>query len=131
MTPRERVSVAVQTVKDGSLWTWNTVVVCWQWTLAPLVDQWHGLSLTRFISIFCCVIVGHEIFVHEHGLTGVDFWLIIAAIGTAFGKMTFEAVLQRLGLQSKSLDITEKVDVTLRQIQERREHGKEWDAEAS
>lgn len=128
MTPRERVSHVVRTVKDGSLWTWDSVVVCWKWTLAPLVDHWKGLSLTRFIAIFCCVVVGHEIFVHEHGLTWVDFWLIIAAIGTAFGKMTFEAVLQRIGLQSKSLDVTASIR---QEIVQRREQGKEWDAEAS
>jgi len=93
--------------------TWNTVVVCWKWTLAPLVDGWHGLSLTRFIAIFCCVVVGHEVFVHDKPLAWVDFWLIVAAIGTAFGKMTFEAFLRRIGLKASTQDtrIDTRIDI--------------------
>lgn len=99
--------------------------------MAPVVDDYKGLSLTRFIAVALIVMVGHEVFVHEKGLTWIDFWVALAAIATAFGKSVFTILLSRVGLQSQSRDVTEKVDVTLRQIQERREQGKEFGAEAT
>ena len=124
-------------VARSSLWTWHTVSVAWRWLLAPLVSHWRGLSLVRFLAIFCAVAVGHEVFVHERALTWVDFWLILAAFAASFGKPIFAILLSRVGLLSASMDRTEKlserVDVTLREIQERRAQGKDegWDAEAS
>jgi thiol:disulfide interchange protein len=124
---------AGQVVAVSSLWTWQTVSVAWRWLLAPLVSHWRGLSLVRFLAIFCAVAVYHEVFVHERALTWVDFWLILAAFAASFGKPIFAILLSRVGLRSASMDRTEKVsetvDVTLRQIQERRTQGKEWDAE--
>lgn len=128
MTPRERVSQAVRVVKDGSLFTWNTVVICWQWLLAPLVSHWRGLSLVRFLCVFIAVAVGHEVFVHEKALTWVDFWFILAAIAASFGKPIFALLLQRVGLKSASMDVSVN---TREEILHRREQGREWDAEAS
>lgn len=110
MSPRERISRAVTVVKDGSLWTWTTVVVCWQWLLAPLVSHWRGLSLVRFLCVFCAVAVGHEVFVHEKPLSWVDFWVLIAAFAASFGKPLFAIFLSRVGLRSASMDV--KQDVT-------------------
>lgn len=104
MSPRERMSQAVQVVQDGSIWTWNTVVICWQWSLAPLVSHWRGLSLVRFLAIFCAVLVGHEVFVHERSISWIDFWLILAAFAASFGKPVFAILLSRVGLRSASMD---------------------------
>lgn len=130
MTPRERVSQAVRVVKDGSLFTWNSVVIVFQWTMAPLVSHWKGLSLVRFLAVFCAGLVGHEVFVHEKALTWIDFWLMLAAFAAAFGKPVFAIFLSRVGLRSASTDMT--LDAKIRQeIVERRAQGKEWDAEVA
>lgn len=109
-------------VRDSSIWTWQTVCVVWQWVMAPLVDGWKGLSLTRFIAIFGCVVVGHEIFLHEKSLSWVDFWTLVLSTATAFGKMAFQAFLQRIGLRSESQDRTESVNIR-QEIVTRREQG--------
>lgn len=108
--------------------TWNTVVVCWQWLLAPLVSHWKGLSLVRFLAVFIAVAVGHEVFVHDLPLSWIDFWMMLAAIAASFGKPIFALLLQRVGLKSASMDtrIDQRIDIT-----HRREQGKDWDAEAS
>lgn len=92
----------------------------WEFWWAILVDDYKGISLTRIIAAFIMVLVGHEVFVHEKGLTWIDFWMTLAAVATAFGKSVFTFLLTRVSLRSLSEDKTEKVDVTLRQIQERR-----------
>lgn len=94
----------------------------WEFVMAPVVDDYRGLSLTRFIAVALIVMVGHEVFVHERALTWIDFWVALAAIATAFGKSAFTLFLHRVGLASASQDVTQTVDVTLRQIQERRAH---------
>lgn len=126
MTPRERVSQAVQVVQESSVWTWQTIVIAWQWLLAPLVSHWRGLSLVRFLCVFIAVAVGHEVFVHEKSLTWIDFWMMLAAIAAAFGKPIFAILLSRVGLKSSSMDTTSKSEIAIRQ---RREQGREWDAE--
>ena len=128
MTPRERVSQAVRVVQDGSLWTWNTVVIAWQWLLAPLVSHWRGLSLVRFLCVFIAVAIGHEVFVHEKCLTWIDFCFMLAAIASAFGKPIFAILLSRVGLRSASMDTTNTTKI---EIAQRREQGREWDAEVS
>ena len=110
MSPRERLTQAVRVVQDSSLWTWNTAVICWQWTLAPLVSHWKGLSLVRFLSVFCAVLIGHEVFVRANALTWVDFWLMLAAIAAAFGKPIFQLLLSRVGLRSATQDVTIRKD---------------------
>ena len=117
-------------VAASSLWTWHTVSVAWRWLLAPLVSHWQGLSLVRFLAVFCAVLVGHEVFVHEKGLTWVDFWLMLAAFAAAFGKPIFAILLSRVGLRSSTLDQTVKADIR-QEILARREQGKAWDAEAT
>ena len=128
MSPRERVSQAVGVVRDGSLWTWNHVVVCWQFLMAPLVSHWRGLSLVRFLCVFIAVAIGHEVFVHEKSLTWIDFWFMLAAIAASFGKPIFAILLSRVGLKSGSMDT---VQTQTLEIHSRRDAGKEWDAEAS
>lgn len=98
----------------------------WEFSMAPVVDDYRGLSLTRIIAVFLMVLIGHEVFVHEQGLTWIDFWIALAAIATAFGKSVFTFLLTRVSLRSESRDITQKIDATIRQ---RRESGAEWQAE--
>ena len=73
-------------------WWWKLT----HFLLAPLVDSWAGLSLTRFLAIFCCVLVGHNVLWHDRALTWIDFWLIVAAISAAFGKALWLAFLARM-----------------------------------
>ena len=93
--------------------TWNTVVIVFQWSLAPLVSHWKGLSLVRFLAVFCAVLVGHEVMVHERSVSWVDFWLILAAIAAAFGKPIFAILLSRVGLKSSSEDVTTRMDARI------------------
>lgn len=110
---------------------WVTRIL--MWPIAPFDDRIRGLSLTRLLAVACFVMVAHEVFVHEKGLTWIDFWTLVLGICTAFGKKMVNALLLRIGLgtQAVSSEARSQVDVTHRQIQERREHGKEWDAEVS
>lgn len=79
-----------------------------EWFLAPLVDKWRGLSLTRLIAIFCCIAVGNDTFVQGHTLDWVDFAVLALAVAAAFGKLTYQAFLQRLTIGvSGSQRITE------------------------
>jgi len=102
--------------------------LAWYWQLihflgAPLVDHWRGLSLTRAIAVFCAVCVGHEVFVRKLALTWIDFSILVLAVGTAFGKMTYEAFLKRLTLGVAGAQTQTTVDATVREIQERRGNG--------
>lgn len=101
------------------------------WLLAPLDDALHGLSLTRLLAMACFVYVGHEVFVHEKAITWVDYAVMMLGIAAAFGKTVVLALIQRSQLHIAGKEIRETVDVTLRQIQERRAAGKKWEAEAS
>ena len=115
MSPRERVTQAVRAVEDSSAWTWRTVTIVWKWLMAPLVSHWQGLSLTRFLAAFIAVLVGHEVMVHEKSLSWVDFWMMLSAIATAFGKPVFAILLSRVGLKSSTLDRTENINAKIEQ----------------
>jgi len=102
----------MRAVEAGSLWTWRTVEVSWQWLLAPLVSHWRGLSLVRFLSVFIAVVIGHEVFVHEKSLGWVDFWMMLAAIAAAFGKPIFALLLSRVGQRTVAHDIKQDIQAT-------------------
>lgn len=95
----------------------NIPLRVFMWALAPLVENWRGLSLTRFIAVFLCILVGHEVVVHERALTGVDLWVLMLAVATAFGKKVFVLFLSRAKLTSGTLDaaVTQHIekDITL------------------
>lgn len=80
-----------------------------RWFLAPFVDGWEGLSLTRFLAIYFAVVVGHAIEA-GHAISGNTVWLAIAAAAIAFGKSTFTFFLRRVSLQSQSTDLTARVE---------------------
>lgn len=101
-------------------------ILCW--FVAPLDDRLRGLSLTRLLAIGCFVFVAHSIFWHEEELTYVHLWILMLGICTAYGKKVLLAFLQRVGLRSASMDITNKTQI---EIAQRRADGAHWDAEAS
>lgn len=78
------------------------------WLMAPLVDGWRGLSLTRLVAVFCCIIVWHEVVMDRKALSWVDFCVLALAVATAFGKLSYDAFLQRLtmGITSTSSTTT-------------------------
>ncbi len=65
------------------------------WLLAPLVENWRGLSLTRFLAIACYAFVGYEVWVHERPLSWVDLTVLTLGVATAFGKKAFLAWIAR------------------------------------
>jgi hypothetical protein len=89
----QRVSAGVTVAQKSS---WHLLKVTWHWVCAPLVDHWKGLSLTRFIAIFCCGVVYHECVIHENPLDWVDVVILTLAIVTTFGKSAFLALSQRV-----------------------------------
>ena len=106
----------------------KTLLSILKWGIAPLDDRLRGLSLTRLLAIACFVFVAHEVLWHEEGLSWVDFWVLTLGICTAYGKKVLLAFLQRVGLKSASMDITNKTQI---EIAQRRVDGAVWDAEAS
>jgi len=89
------------------------VAVAFVWLLAPLVDRWHGLSLTRFLAIYFALLCGHTI-EQTHSVSINVLWLALATIATAFGKSTFTFLLARM---EHKASVSE---VTVHTIQERR-----------
>ena len=116
------------TPREMTLTVRGWAVRAFQWLLAPVTEDWHGLSLTRFIAAFCCLLVWHDVVLHERTLTYVHLWVLVAAIATAFGKKVFGAFLQRIGLRSASQDT--RIDARI-DIAERRKQGEMWGCEAT
>lgn len=96
--------------------------------LAPVVDHWYGVSLTRLIATAFTVLVMIVSLRTNHIGSGA-VTLAIFAIATAFGKTVFTAALQRWGSKSISvdskteIDTTTKVDISVREVVERRGDG--------
>lgn len=82
------------------------------WWVAPLDDRLRGLSLTRILAAACFVFVGHSVY-EERALSWVDFWVLVLGTCSAYGKKMLFAFLQRIGLQSKSVDtrIDQRIDI--------------------
>lgn len=99
------------------------------WFVAPLDDRLRGLSLARILAVACFVYVGHEVFIHEKGLTWVDAYVMTLGLASAFGQKMLLAFINRNSFAVDGKEIRETVDITLRQIADRRAQGKEWDAE--
>ncbi len=78
----------------------------WEFWLAPLVDDYRGLSITRVIALFFAGLVGVSITM-QHGTVSVNaLWLGLAAISAAFGKSTFTFLLTKAQLASQSTQST-------------------------
>lgn len=78
----------------------------WEFWLAPLVDHYQGISITRVIALFFAGMVGVSI-VMQHGEIGANtLWLGLAAISAAFGKSTFTFLLSKAQLASATVQQT-------------------------
>jgi hypothetical protein len=101
MTPRE----AGQYRRESDLaWYWQAI----HFLGAPLVDHWRGLSLMRFIAVYCCVVVGQDVAVYHNRPSWTDFCILVLAGGIALGKLGYTAFLQRvtIGVGSSSTTTT-------------------------
>lgn len=82
----------------------------WRWLMAPLVDRWEGLSLTRFLAIGIFVLVWHAV-EDRHNMSATTVSLLFLAVATAFGKATFTMLAQRTSITATSTvtDTTNRV----------------------
>lgn len=93
--------------------------------LAPLVDGYHGLSLTRLLAVATMAVVWMTAF-HEHTLTWVMFWMVLASLAAAFGKGVFVKLLGdvKLGVSGSEAiartDAHVTIDETVKTITDRR-----------
>ena len=97
-------------------------VKAFQWTFAPFVDHWSGLSLTRILAVaFAALVCG--ISWQTKNIQAGAVTLAVFSLATAFGRTVFVAALARWRGGSESIDKTENItmDETVRQIQERRD----------
>jgi hypothetical protein len=100
--------------------------IAFEFLLAPFVESYHGLSLTRLVAILWAVIIAHAIEATHHiGAGEISFAIIVAAM--IYGKKVFvplaTAVVQRVTLVAASVQqrIEQKIDSTSRVITERRD----------
>lgn len=100
------------------------------WFVAPLDDRIRGLSLTRLLAVACFFFVWHEIEVgHEIALKNnvpvrlswIDYATFLLGVAAAFGKSVVLALINRNQVNVDGKEIRETVDITVREIQERRE----------
>lgn len=91
----------------GSIDWWKTMPIrSWQFWLAPLVDHYQGLSITRLIAVFFAGLVGLSIYL-QGGVVGANaLWLGLASISAAFGKSTFTFLLTKAQLASQTTQST-------------------------
>lgn len=116
MTPRE---AQVYRRASDHPWYWQLI----HFLGAPLVDSWTGLSLTRFLAIYFCVLVGQDTVIQKHGLDWVDFCILLLAAAVAFGKHMLERFLGRVSIGVAGQQTQTTIDATIREIQERRGSG--------
>lgn len=104
MTPRE----AGQFRRSSDLpWYWRLI----HFFLAPWVDGWVGLSLTRLLATVFAKLC-YDVSVEAKHISASAVTLAIFAIATAFGKQMFAEALKRWKGSSASEQRDEKVDVT-------------------
>jgi len=95
MTLGERASGAVNAVAEGSGYVSAFAGRAFTWLFAPLCDDWHGLSLNRFIAIVFAAAAVHGRLFHDVPVTMNDVLLATLAGALSFGKDTFLAWVNR------------------------------------
>ena len=95
MSPGERVSRGVQMVSEAAGFSYAALWSGWRWLLAPLCDDWSGLSLNRFIAILFAVSAVHGRLAHDVPITVNDILLAVLAGSLSFGKDVWLAYLNR------------------------------------
>ena len=78
-----------------------------KFVLAPVVDSWRGISMTRLLAASCLLLALRE--QAAHGLTANVVWLMALAIAAAFGKATFTAIASRGSWTGTTTDTTARV----------------------
>lgn len=113
-------------------WMWKGLVQLWralaavvEFVLAPIVDHWIGISLTRLIAMLVVFIVYEQTVGLQMPFTWVHFWAVLAAVSAAFGKTVWVDFLKRNKNETAGSQVFETVEV--REIRERRE-GKDFEA---
>lgn len=98
----------------------------WEFCWAPLVDRYQGPSITRVLAAFFAAMCWRSL---ELGRSiGLNvLWLALACIAAAFGKSTFTFLLERMRYRGAAEQQDVRVDVAVRQVQERR-RGAEFEA---
>jgi hypothetical protein len=86
----------------------------WRFLLAPFVDEWAGLSMTRILALGGFAVAARAIFLEKPVPQGA-LWLYLGAVAAAFGKSTFTLLLSRAQLTATVSE------TTTRQITERRD----------
>lgn len=99
------------------------------WFVAPFDERIQGLSMARLLAIWCFILVTHNVVKEERPLTGWDYATLLLGAALWVGKKAVMALIARQ--QTKASQLDQKIDVTLKEIRERRDQGREWDAEAS
>ncbi len=73
--------------------------------LAPFVDSWEGLSMTRILALGGFWLVAVSV-VREQPVPQGALWLYLACVAAAFGKATFSLLLTRAKLDATVTDTT-------------------------
>ncbi len=74
-----------------------------RWCLAPLVDEWSGLSMTRLLAVGGFLLAAESV-LREKPIAQGALWFYLAAVAAAFGKSTFTLLLQRTQLTATLQD---------------------------
>lgn len=95
----------------------------WEFLLAPFVDSYVGISITRLLAIFYALLIWHAV-ENAHVINNSALTLAIVTLAAAFGKSTFTFFLRRAEFKQSSTQSdatsTTIIDETKRLIDERR-----------
>lgn len=105
--------------------------------LAIIVDDWHGISLTRILSIYFGK-MAVDVSIETKHISGNAVIVIVFCLAAAFGKGVFVLALEKWRATVASKDETKDVtlDVNIeetirREVDARRDAGKEFGVEAA
>lgn len=109
-------------------WAWSRLRVAWRAVLTEIVyafdlDDGRGNpSMTKMMALAMAV-VGIIAILWQLSVSGNHIWLMVLAGAIAFGRHTFNKFLDRgrFSLASKDETIRETQEITVREIQERRD----------
>ena len=96
MSPKERISEAFAASAHISVRTAHEFRRWWKWTFAPFVDDWHGLSLNRFLAVMFGVAAVVPAFQKPpQPLTAIGLGYAFISGSLAWGKDVFLAYINR------------------------------------
>jgi hypothetical protein len=104
--------------------TWQRAL---QFCLAPVVDGYKGISITRLMSIQFAVLVWVSV-TQQLPVSMNTLWLALAAMAAAFGKSTFSFLLTRMQRSDTHTEARTVNETITHTIQERRDTGAGFEA---